>query len=186
MGPRLDEPEGAGNSGFELLSVADNSRSCEVRRGCYESANPEGKHVLYGDGALNGQKDSLRRKMFLPSFIQQTLVRGATAVHCSTCSRHNKDAEQKTEESGTGTTSWGGGQRRLSAGTPGSGGAIGAEKGQEAAQGGGWGLEGVAWDFLFPVLPTKMSALSSPLAQRLVCSRRTMNAHHGLRWQSTG
>ena len=55
MGPRLDEPEGAGKSGFELLSLADSSRSCEVRRGCYESANLEGKHVLYGDDALNGQ-----------------------------------------------------------------------------------------------------------------------------------
>lgn len=30
MGPRLDEPEGAGKSGFELLSLADNSQSCEV------------------------------------------------------------------------------------------------------------------------------------------------------------
>ena len=55
MGPGLDEPEGAGKSGFELLSLADNSRSCEVRRGCDESANLEGKHVLYGDDALNGQ-----------------------------------------------------------------------------------------------------------------------------------
>lgn len=100
--------------------------------------------------------------MFLPSFIQQTLVRGATAVQCSRCSRHNKDAEQKTEESGTVATSWGGGQRRFSAGTPGSGGATGAEQDREAAQGGGWGLQGVAWDFLFPVLPTRMSVLSSP------------------------
>ena len=48
-------------------------------------------------------------------------------------------------------TSWGGGQRRFSAGTPGSGGATGAEQDREAAQGGGWGLQGVAWDFLFPV-----------------------------------
>ena len=152
-----------------MPSVADNSRSCEVRRGCYESAHLEGKHVLYGDGTWNGQNrftemqnvPCRKIKQFLPSFIQQTLVRGATAVHCPRCSRHNEDAKQKMEESGTVTTSWSGGQRRFSAGIPGSRGATGAEKGQEVAQGGGWGPEGVAWDFLFPVLPTRMSVLSS-------------------------
>ena len=74
----------------------------------------------------------------------------------------SKKKKMKTEESGTVATSWGGGQRRFSAGTPGSGGATGAEQDREAAQGGGWGLQGVAWDFLFPVLPTRMSVLSSP------------------------